>query len=117
MLRLGALLLLVLSPCLCQHPSGSAYHNAEEKRAAEFIARAESELLASTEKQTFVEWAYASNITDHNEREKLAYQVGKRCVFLPETVLRITYTISIVFFSNKVCVVNRSGVHLYNVAK
>ena len=70
------LLLCCLVPAsMAQHPSGSAYHNAEEKRAAEFIAGAEAELLESTSKQTFVEWAYASNITDHNEKAKLAFQV------------------------------------------
>ena len=60
----------------CQHPFGSAQDfNEEEKRVQKFINRAEEELWKSAQKHTIVEWAYASNITDHNEKEKLAYQV------------------------------------------
>ena len=41
-----------------------------------FIDDAEQRLLENAEKHTFVEWAYESNITDHNEKIKLRYQVG-----------------------------------------
>ncbi len=52
--------------------------NAEERRAENFLRTAEEELRASAEKGTFVEWAYASNITDHNEKVKLKFQVSQR---------------------------------------
>ena len=74
-MRRHLLLLATLSLSMAQHPSAVENLNAEEKRAAEFLEGAESELLASTQKQTFIEWAYQSNITDHNEKVKLQYQV------------------------------------------
>ena len=40
-----------------------------------FINRAEKELEQETVKSIFVEWAFESNITDHNEKNKLAQQV------------------------------------------
>lgn len=40
-----------------------------------FIERAEKELEQETIKSIFVEWAFESNITDHNEKNKLAQQV------------------------------------------
>ena len=58
------------------HPVGSAQWNSEENRVAKFIDDAEQRLLENAEKHTFVEWAYESNITDHNEKIKLRYQVG-----------------------------------------
>ena len=46
-----------------------------------FIERAENELEQNTIKATFIEWAYESNITDHNEKKKLDHQV--RTFLLP----------------------------------
>ena len=40
-----------------------------------FIDRAEKELEQETVESIFVEWAFESNITDHNEKNKLAQQV------------------------------------------
>jgi hypothetical protein len=60
-----------------QSPTETASFNAEERKANRFIEKAEAELLKNTERQTFVEWAYESNITDHNEKIKLDYQVRK----------------------------------------
>ena len=42
-----------------------------------FIDRAEEELEQNTIKAVFIEWAFESNITDHNEKIKLDYQVRK----------------------------------------
>ena len=58
-----------------QHPVPSGQLSAEEIRLKRFIDNVESEMLANTEKATFVEWAYASNITDHNEKIKIEQQV------------------------------------------
>ena len=40
-----------------------------------FINRAEKELEQETVKSIFTEWAFVTNITDHNEKNKLAQQV------------------------------------------
>ena len=48
---------------------------AEEVRLKKFIDSAEVELLKNAEDSTFIEWAYASNITDHNEKIKVEQQV------------------------------------------
>ncbi len=70
------LLLCAITPAHCQnHPLGSAHATPEERRAAEFVARAEEELLRDTQKATIVAWAYYTNITDHNEKARLEYQV------------------------------------------
>ena len=45
-----------------------------------FINRAENELEQSTIKSYFIEWAYATNITDHNEKKKLEQTVRKSLV-------------------------------------
>ena len=42
-----------------------------------FVDRAEKELEQNTVKATFIEWAFESNITDHNEKIKLDFQVRK----------------------------------------
>ena len=42
-----------------------------------FIDRAEKQLEESRVKAVFIDWAYATNITDHNEKIKLDYQVRK----------------------------------------
>ena len=58
--------------------------NAEEVRLKKFIDSAEVELLKNAEESTFIEWAYASNITDHNEKIKVEQQVqqhGFRQIF------------------------------------
>ncbi len=75
-LALPLLFVVVLSAAtLAQSPLETASLNAEERKVARFIERAESELWANTQKHTIVEWAYESNITDHNEKRKLDYQV------------------------------------------
>lgn len=58
-----------------QHPIASSQYNVEEARAAEFIAKAEQELWDNAVIATEIEWAYESNITDHNEKIKLKQQV------------------------------------------
>ena len=42
-----------------------------------FIYQAEKQLEENHVKEVFIDWAYATNITDHNERIKLDYQVRK----------------------------------------
>ena len=42
-----------------------------------FIDRVEEELEQNTIKAVFISWDYKTNITDHNERIKLDYQVSK----------------------------------------
>ena len=48
-----------------------------------FIKWAEKQLEENRVKQVSIEWAYATNITDHNEKIKLDYQVRKcnECIF------------------------------------
>ena len=42
-----------------------------------FIDQAEQQLEENRVKQVLINWAYATNITDHNEKIKLDYQVSK----------------------------------------
>ena len=42
-----------------------------------FIDQAEKQLEENRVKQVLINWAYATNITDHNEKIKLDYQVSK----------------------------------------
>ena len=70
-----AIIPVVLGQDFGSHPLGSAKFNDEEEKTAVFVKKAEDELLEMTEKQIFIEWAYASNITDHNEKNSLAFQV------------------------------------------
>merc|ERR1739838_471262 len=51
-----------------QSPVATAKSSQE---AFEFVAKAESELHEAGKKATQIEWAYATNITDENERKKL----------------------------------------------
>ena len=67
--------LLVAALVRGQHPVASGQLNAEEVRVKRFIDRAEVELLKNAEESTFIEWAYSSNITDHNEKVKVEQQV------------------------------------------
>jgi hypothetical protein len=60
-----------------QSPTERASFNAEERKADRFIEKAEAEMLNNAERHTFIEWAYSSNITDHNEKIKLDSQVRK----------------------------------------
>ena len=64
--------LLVIHSATCLPSTYSTY----EERVAKFITQAEAELWKLTQKHTVVEWAYASNITDHNEKEKLEFQAS-----------------------------------------
>ena len=68
-------LLALLTVTLAQHPVGTANNwNVEERRVSKFIQDAESQLWKNAQKATVIEWAYESNITDHNEKVKLEYQ-------------------------------------------
>ena len=42
-----------------------------------FIDQAEKQLEENRVKQVLINWAYATNITNHNEKIKLDYQVSK----------------------------------------
>ncbi len=65
----------VLSLALAQHPlTAHDNYNEVEAAAASFINRAENELHGLAQDHTLVEWAYESNITDHNEKVKLAFK-------------------------------------------
>ena len=68
-------LLLALSTTTLGTPIGSdEYRNEEEIRLSKFIDKAEAELWKNAQKSVLIEWAYESNITDHNEKVKLAHQ-------------------------------------------
>ncbi len=58
-----------------QHPIPSAKFSVEEVKVAEFIAKAEADLWKDTQIATEIEWAYESNITDHNEKMRLEKEV------------------------------------------
>ena len=58
-----------------QSPVATAKSNQE---AFEFVAKAESELHEAGKKATKIEWAYATNITDENEKKKLENTVSNR---------------------------------------
>ena len=51
-------------------------YNPEEEKAATFLVKAEEELRDISEQQTFIEWAFESNINDENEKKKLEFQVS-----------------------------------------
>ena len=66
----------VLSTCVTsQHPVPSSKWNSVEQKVSKFIDEAERELQEAANKQTFVEWDYATNINDENEAKRLDYQV------------------------------------------
>ncbi len=97
-LALPLLFVVVLSAAtLAQSPLETASLNAEERKVARFIERAESELWANTQKHTIVEWAYESNITDHNEKRKLDYQVRLSYTY---TMHNTYYVVYIAIFSH-----------------
>ncbi len=74
MLR-ATLLLLLAALCSAQHPLQPGEPlSPEEQRAAAFVTKAEEELLENARQATLVEWAYYTNITDHNEKVRLDYQ-------------------------------------------
>ena len=52
-----------------------------------FIDRAEEELEQNTIKAVFISWDYNTNITDHNEKIKLDYQVRKIAMTIQEKIL------------------------------
>lgn len=80
----------LLALAKANHPLASAQWNEVETQASNFIDRAEKELHAAAIKHTFIEWNYESNITDHNEKIKLEYQVGTAHLFLRSTFLQHT---------------------------
>ena len=51
-----------------------------------FIDKAEKELEQNAIKYVFISWAYKTNITDHNEKIKLDFQVRKYRVSQPKCV-------------------------------
>ena len=64
-----------------QSPVATAKSSQE---AFEFVAKAESELHEAGKKATQIEWAYATNITDENEKKKLENTVSnKHFPFIP----------------------------------
>jgi len=65
--------------CLCSskvaaRTTGKYYNAEEEGKISEFIDRAEKELEQNAIKSTFIEWAFATNITEETEKTKLDYQ-------------------------------------------
>ena len=51
-----------------------------------FINQAEKQLEENRVKQVLINWAYATNITDHNEKIKLDYQVRKIAMTIPDII-------------------------------
>ena len=51
-----------------------------------FIDRVEEELEQNTIKAVFISWDYKTNITDHNEKIKLDYQVRKIAMTIPDII-------------------------------
>ncbi len=49
--------------------------NADEKAAAEFLHVAEYDLLKARERDQIASWAYATNITNHNDHKKWEAEV------------------------------------------
>ena len=47
------------------------------QKAFEFVEKAEAELSEAAKKAVEIEWNYATNITDENEKIKLDYTVSK----------------------------------------
>ncbi len=62
-----------------QAPVESARFNDEERKADQFVTRAEAELEKAAQEYTVISWAYATNITDYNEKRSLDYQVKMIC--------------------------------------
>lgn len=52
------------------------------KALSKFIKDAESKLREGKEKLQYKSWAFASNITDHNEKNKLEAEVSQARIFL-----------------------------------
>ena len=77
-LTIFCLFCLKFSVTLPQSPLGTAKISFEEKNALDFVTRAEKELHINGIEGTKVAWAYASNITDHNEKIQLEFQVRLR---------------------------------------
>ena len=67
---------LLVNLSLAASPLGSAKQSQEETEAYAFLEQAEKELHESAKKYVIIEWAYASNITDHNEEERKKYNVS-----------------------------------------
>eukprot|EP00094_Tigriopus_californicus_P003982 TCALIF_03835-PA protein Name:"Similar to Ance Angiotensin-converting enzyme (Drosophila melanogaster)" AED:0.12 eAED:0.12 QI:128/0.66/0.42/1/1/1/7/0/623 len=57
---------------LGQSPVGTAKDGTVEEKARKFVKKAEEELTKMTEKATFIDWNFASNLTDENEQKSLA---------------------------------------------
>jgi len=54
-----------------QSPVGTAKSS---QKAFDFVTKAEAEFKEASIKASHIEWAYATNITDENEKKKLEYQ-------------------------------------------
>ena len=70
------IILFLVNLSLAASPLGSAKQSQEETEAYAFLEQAEKELHESAKKYVIIEWAYASNITDHNEEERKKYNVS-----------------------------------------
>ena len=62
----------------------------EKGNAENFVKRAEKELHEAGKISTVIEWAYASNITDYNEKRRLENQVSF-CLFSNTEFQKIFY--------------------------
>jgi hypothetical protein len=71
------LMMMALLPIIskAQSPVGNAQMNVEERQALTFVTKFEAELEKATQKYSDIQWAYATNITDYNEKNQLEYQV------------------------------------------
>lgn len=58
-----------------QDPVASVGDEFVEEKAAKFVEHAEKELEQLSEKASFIEWNYATNLTDENEQKSLESQV------------------------------------------
>eukprot|EP00095_Tigriopus_kingsejongensis_P010159 maker-scaffold575_size133042-snap-gene-0.38 protein:Tk10159 transcript:maker-scaffold575_size133042-snap-gene-0.38-mRNA-1 annotation:"hypothetical protein DAPPUDRAFT_304127" len=57
-----------------QHSLGSAGDGTIQDKAFKFMEQAEEELRKAYQKAAFLEWEFESNITDHNEKQRLEFQ-------------------------------------------
>ena len=68
--------LLSLNVTNATTPLESATYNEIERKALTFVEQAEKELHEAAKNFTIISWAYASNITEHNEKKQLEYTVS-----------------------------------------
>ena len=68
-----------------QSPVGTAKSS---QKAFDFVTKAEAEFKEASIKASHIEWAYATNITDANEKKKLEYQVSFVCLFVSTPTMK-----------------------------